>query len=775
MDAIISDVARHPIGIFRGRLLLVLFAGLFCFALTRFEWVAPLDRVVYDLYNELLPLPPADDLVLVAIDESSLGEVGRWPWPREMHVEVLRQLRQMGARAVAIDILFSEPYANYPEVDVLLAQAIGELNNVVLPVFIGKATAGGELWEVLPVPPLSEAAAALGHVHIEVAADGVARETFLYEGLGEARWPHFALALAGVTGVELERVPGQVAPGFNGSERRGVIVRSHANLVRFMGPARTLPRLSFVDVMKGRVPAEAVRDKIVFVGATAAGHVDNITTSLGQIPGVEVNANIFQGLRTGNLAVAVDRTRASWLSLVLVSLVVPLFLRLQPRPLLAAVGICVLLIPAVSLFVFSRFNLWFSPVPVVVTFLLTYPLWNWLRLAAAVDLVHEQLAQLEHANRRLSVVHRDQPSVSRGADPVEDVLNQLDRAHREAQYNQELVQQTVEEMSSGVILAELGGAVLLTNHKANELLQIGEGDALGDIRARLAELAAQGGSSIGEALDELAAVGDRFSSEISLRSLGREVLLQGGVIGLDRPLLIFVLTDITQLKESEKQRAEALNFLSHDLRAPLTSVLALIESARDDSEGTPMEDLLPQVETYIRTNLSYAEDFIQLARMDHAATSGMDICDSASLVDNAVSQLFHSAARRGIDIRIEYCENDDWVYCDRHLVERALTNLIDNALKHSPEGGEVRVIVRVVQACLTFTISDLGPGIPEVDLSRIFTAFEQGDNAREGVGLGLRFVSVVAHNHGGSLEVRNNDGAGCSFSLRLPLAPGEVL
>ncbi|MDX1736485.1 MAG: PAS domain-containing sensor histidine kinase, partial [Halioglobus sp.] len=412
---------------------------------------------------------------------------------------------------------------------------------------------------------------------------------------------------------------------------------------------------------------------------------------------------------------------------------------------------------------------WVSPVPVVATFLLAYPLWSWLRLATAVDFIHEQLAQLEFANQKLSYVHPEPPSVTRGADPVEDVLGQLDRAHNEARYNHELVRQTLEEMASGILLAEMSGNVLMANHEAMELLGLSapveDGSDVGVLLRQLTEL---GGETVEESMASLHSLGDGFSVECEAQQGNRSVLLQGSVIGLDRLLLVFVLTDISELKESEKKRAEALNFLSHDLRAPLTSVLALIESAREDAPAGEQPELLAQVESYVRTNLSYAEDFIQLAKMDHAATDNFDLCDSASLVDNAVSLVFHTATRRGIDVRIHYSDSTQWIHCDRHLIERALINLIDNALKHSADGGVIDVGVETADGWAVFSVSDRGAGVDEADLSRLFAAFEQGKDATGGVGLGLRFVSVVAANHGGTLEVENRAGAGCRFKLRVP-------
>lgn len=750
-----------------GRLLLTFVGAVFCAALYWYDWVQPVDHMAYDLFNEAAPMPGAPDITIVAIDETSLGELGRWPWPRENHVELLRQLRGAGVAAVAMDLLFVEPYSNYPDVDALLAGELARLGNVVLPVFIGQAGPGGPLAEMQPIPALAGAAARLGHVHIEVDSDGVARGVYLREGLGAARWPHFAVALAQVLGIAPEPLPGVSDERVLASPSPRAIIRSHANLVPFMGPAGTVAQLPFVDVMKGRVPADDLRDKIVLVGATAAGHVDNITTSLGQISGVEVNANIFHALRSGLLASPVPRHVAAAVAFVLIALTIFAFTRLPPGHLLLAVVGAAVLLPLLSFLLLHAWRLWLSPAPLVLTVLFAYPLWNWLRLASAMDFIEEQIRELAQENDQRSFLNPApaQPAAA-GGDPVGAIIARLDLAYRESRHNHELVRDTLRQLGAGVILAEPEGDILLANDAAAALL--GQQAGAGDLGTALASIALEDGLPWEEALAGLHEPGDHFHGEGRTRTAERDVLVHAGIIGLDRPLLLLVLTDVTELKQSEKRRAEALNFLSHDLRAPLTSVLALIDSARHTPESAD-ERLLGQIEAYIQSNLSYAENFIQLARLEQAEAPRFDECDAQSLVDNAVGQLYHFAASRHVAFELEDAREDIWLHCSRDLVERVLINLIDNAIKHSPAGGRIAIAVGRDAQDAVFSVTDGGKGIEPADMQRIFEQFHQGTDARSGAGLGLRFVSAVAHAHGGSIAAANMPSGGSRFTLRLPL------
>lgn len=760
---------KIPAQLFYGRLLLALVGGLFCAALSWFNWVQPLDRVIYDIFNEVAPLESATDIIIVAVDESSLLELGRWPWPRENHVELMRQLGAAGVSAVAMDVLFAEAYKEYPTVDQLLADELKKLDSVVLPVFIGQSGVTGSLREMPPIAPFLSTAAALGHVHIEVDSDGVARTVYLREGLGQPRWSHFAVALSQVLGLNVEPLPGISDDLVLAAPNPDAIIRSHANLIPFMGSAGTVTRIPYVEVMKGRLPKDSLRDKIVFVGATAAGHVDNITTSLGQIPGVEINANIFHALRSGQLAQPLSRIPSALLAFALISLTVFGFTRLAPGRLLLTVLLAAILLPLASFLCLNYLRLWVSPAPVLLTLLFVYPLWNWLRLAAAMDFIQEQLFQLEQENRQHSFFDTATPNhETDSTDPVDAIMKQLGRAYREARHNHELVRDTMAQLTSGVILAEHSGRMLMVNDEARELLTL-EGPG-GDLYRALGGIELEGQTDLDELLGSLTRPGHQFQCEGHSSSSRKDLLLQGGIIGLNRPLLLFVLTDVSELKQSEKSRAEALNFLSHDLRAPLTSVLALIESARDTSPVETNTQLLEQIEKYIRANLSYAENFIQLAKLEQAALPRFDQCDAQSLVDNAVAQLYHSAAGRGIELHIADSDDELWLNCSRDLVERVLINLIDNALKHSPENATVNINVSREPDCVAFQVSDQGLGIDPNDMQRIFDQFHQGTHARSGAGLGLRFVSAVASAHGGSVHAANNPTGGSCFTLRIPLS-----
>lgn len=837
-----------------GRLGLAVAGGVVCVLLGWFQLIAPLDNMVYDTANEAIPLPLADDILIVAVDERSLLELGRWPWPRERHVELLRRLRDAGAGAIAMDIVFAEPDTEYPQVDRLLGEEIARYGAVVLPVFVGQADRGGQLLEIEPIAPLASSAARLGHVHIEVDADGVARSVFLKEGLVTPHWEHFTVALSRLLGLQVDPLPGLSEQRVTAQPSVVSIARSHENLLPFMGRAGTVDMVSYVDVIKSRIPGRILQNKVIFVGATAAGHADNISTSHGQISGVEINANIFHALRSDKLAQRVSPEINALLAFVITFSTIILFTRLEPRALLAAVLLSALFVLLGSLALLKWLQVWFSPAPVVLTILLAYPLWNWLRLDAAVDFMHEQLRLLESENRKsdfgwdwhhlesaatflqaLGRVTRwridkygqepvpaaderewnHEPGASKkwfsidgerglltlhwsanhsaekddlnlvfpeidddkitpvfGGDFIDVDIEQLELAYRQARHNRELVSSTLAQLSNGVILADSSGTILLLNEQARHLLALHRSS--GTLLEALQRLEFSASIDICDLLGSLALQGIAFNEEGRTLDGGRDVLCRGRLIRLDRPMLLVSLTDVTDLKSSEKRRGEALNFLSHDLRAPLTSVLALIEGARSEHPDQLNLKLLKNIERYVRNNLAYAENYTQLARLEHTELAAMDECDGQSLIDNAVSLVFHAASARAIKFSLSICEEDVWISCNRSVLERAILNLLDNALKYSADGSTITVALSRDTTSAIIQVTDRGSGIAPADVERIFDSFQQGSSPVSGVGLGLRFVAAAAQSHQGSISVDSAPDKGTTFTLKIPRLVSEA-
>ncbi len=354
------------------------------------------DLLFYDWNLSAWSRPPADDIVIIAIDEQSLREIGRWPWSRRIHAELIRKLTTAGAKAIALDIVFAEPDAIDPTADIKLAAALASNGRVVLPVLNEQNRLDGQLLETLPIPVLATAVAGMGHVDVELDPDNIARSVYLKAGLGSPYWPALALALALIelTDPTTRRaLPSQRTIGFD-SPSPYAWQRDYRILIPFAGPPGHFRQISYCDVLRGNFSPATFRDKFVLVGATASGMGDALPTPVSGLaqpmPGVEYNANILDALQRG---LTIKPLSGGW-SLLLTGLLilfpVMLYANCPPRWTLLLAGLALLLTLASSFILLHGAHRWFPPAIALLVQGLGYPLWSWQRLRLAIHSLFEE-------------------------------------------------------------------------------------------------------------------------------------------------------------------------------------------------------------------------------------------------------------------------------------------------------------------------------------------------------------------------------------------------
>jgi signal transduction histidine kinase len=228
-------------------------------------------------------------------------------------------------------------------------------------------------------------------------------------------------------------------------------------------------------------------------------------------------------------------------------------------------------------------------------------------------------------------------------------------------------------------------------------------------------------------------------------------------------------------REVETARQDLLTAVGHDLRTPLASVRVIIEALSDGVVEDP-----ETITRYLRTAQGeitalsrLVDDLFTLAQLDGGVVELERQQDSMTdLISDTLESFSVRAERQGVRLRGEPCRASETVTFDARYVGRALANLVDNALRHTPAGGEVVVRSDLVADGLSVEVRDTGSGIDPVELPRVFDRFYRGDHSRSwatgGSGLGLAIVKGVAEAHGGRVEVRSTVGEGSVFSLVLP-------
>ncbi|HUH23690.1 MAG TPA: CHASE2 domain-containing protein [Brevundimonas sp.] len=715
------------------------------------------DNLVYDSLIRLQDGPADPSIVIVAIDDRSLSALGRWPWPRTVHAALIDRLSQAQPRAVAYDVLFTEPEAGDPA----LAAALGRARDVHLPLLVEAPGQNGAAWQVIePSPDLARAAASLGHVNMVVDGDGVIRRVPLYMQAGAQTWPQLILPLAATAGAA------PLAPHPDASD--DVLIAAAPEAIAYRGPPGRFRTLSFVDVLNGEVPADFLKDKLVLVGATAPGMGDRYATPAsphGELsPGVEIQAALLQTLLEGGGPRPVSPPWVLVLSLLPLALLIGGFLVLRPLANMVLGAALILLTLALSAAAFLTAGLWFPPAAAIAGLAVAYPFWSWRRLAAAsaymqseVETFEREAAPIPIAGLTLAVTApRQGDVVAKQVDTLRAALKQLRDLDR-------FIADALRSLPDATVVAAPDGRVLVANDRAHVLF----GAALGSDAARLADLFLTLGepSWLRFVTDEANDLGDIQAPSGQVLKVASAPLTDAD----GRPLGHIVrFADMTGFRIAERQREQALQLLSHDMRAPQVSILTLLEGRQDRADPA----FERRIGDYARQTLDLAEGYVQLARAESQPYRSI-VLDLGQVLMDAADTLWPQASARRVTIQTPETEDEHLVQGDPALLRRLLTNLLDNALKYGPAGGVITCTLTSDQEegrpVWIVRIRDQGPGLSEEAERRLFQPFGHGDADDRGSGLGLAFVRTVARRHGGRIAYEG-DASGAVFVLVLPQA-----
>lgn len=760
-----------------------------------------LDQTFYDRLVQTHTRPARGDIIIVAIDDYSLAQLGRWPWPRSIHADLIKRLNRAQPRAIGLDLILTEP--EKPDAtgarpgDTALAQAIGENRRTVLPITMESAGAG--LGVGMPVPEFERAAVAVAHINLELDPDGVVRSVFLREGQNEVRWPQFALALSSL------RKPGAIVgatsepeiPG-DRADPRGIPSahswqRDYLMHIPYSGGSGHFKSVPFVSVLRGEVPDSFFSDKYVLIGATAAGLADQYPTPMAgntSMSGIEIHANILASLLNGESIVLSKSWQSALLSMLPAFFAMLTYLFFSPRiSLLINVGLLALTVAACDYAL--RAGMWIAPASALIALLLTYPLWSWRRLEAAIAYLGQEFTRLDHEPHLLPELVIDDEMR-----PIQDLLasriQAMEKAARRVRDLRQFISDNLDSLPDATLVCTVDGHVLLANRLAvSYFMSIGIHavvDALlpylffGMKSPQPLDQAAQEKFNWWDLLDiqkvELHPHGVEVRDEQE-----RDLLVKSAACHSAQNVLagwIVSVADISVIRSAERSRDETLRFISHDMRAPQSSILALLEMQRDPEMALPLEEFFTRIEKASRTTLDLADNFVQLARAE-SQEYRLEEVDLQEAVFDAVDEMWAHAHSKRIEIHTDIPEREFLVSIDRPLMTRAIINLLSNAIKYSPAGTRVLCTLRLQAAIahptINLSVSDQGHGIAQADQIKLFRRFQRvyaADQPRqEGVGLGLVFVKTVVERHQGYIAFSSKVGEGTTFSITLPAVQAQ--
>jgi two-component system phosphate regulon sensor histidine kinase PhoR len=241
-----------------------------------------------------------------------------------------------------------------------------------------------------------------------------------------------------------------------------------------------------------------------------------------------------------------------------------------------------------------------------------------------------------------------------------------------------------------------------------------------------------------------------------------------------------VLEDVSELRRLQRIRAEFIDNLSHELRTPLTTIGLLAETAAREAESASprLRERIGKIEIETGHLTQMVNELLDLSRIESGtARLLLDDVDMVRVAQASVERLRLFAERQGIVISLDLPRRVSPVRGDEDRLGQVLINLLHNAVKFSPNGGEVVVGVREDEGEIRTWVKDPGVGIPAEALSRIFERFYKVDQARVrgrgGTGLGLSIARHVVESHGGKIWAESVEGHGSTFFFTIPCAPAR--
>lgn len=365
------------------------------------------------------------------------------------------------------------------------------------------------------------------------------------------------------------------------------------------------------------------------------------------------------------------------------------------------------------------------------------------------------------------------------AETINDLSTKVKEAQETTESERQRLDSVLKHMSDGVIATDRRGKIIIVNNRAVDLLGLNREEAVGKSIMKVLDLSKE------FTFRQLLETNEDLILHVDEGEGKADSILQGefSVIQRDTGFIsgvVCVLTDITEQEKVEQERRNFVSNVSHELRTPLTSVKSYTESLQDGAWKDP--DIAPQFLQVISTEtermIRMITDLLNLSRMDQGKLQlereYVSMNDLFSHILDRFDMVLQSEAYRNKNYKIQrdLTQRTLWVDIDQDKVTQVIDNIMNNALKYSPDGGTITCRLMETHNSVVLSITDEGMGIPRKDLQHIFERFYRVDKARArsmgGTGLGLAISREVLMLHGGRIWATSVENKGSTFFISLP-------
>ena len=393
-----------------------------------------------------------------------------------------------------------------------------------------------------------------------------------------------------------------------------------------------------------------------------------------------------------------------------------------------------------------------------------------------------RLKQLNQKVKDLIAGDYSQVLDMQGSSEITNIINNLNDLSEVIRLTQENLEQESKRLNSilsymtdGVLATNRRGQIIMINDMAKKQLGVERDEALNqnilellkiDDEYELRDLITQSPELM---IDSQDVNGEYISLRVRFALVRRE---SGFISGL-----VAVLHDTTEQEKEERERRLFVSNVSHELRTPLTSVKSYLEAL---DEGALSEPVAPD---FIKVSLDETNrmmrmvtDLLHLSRIDNA-TSNLDVeltnfTAFITFILNRFDKIKSQDENLKYELIRDYPITSVWIEIDTDKMTQVIDNILNNAIKYSPDGGKITVSMKTTDDQMILSISDQGLGIPKQDLPKIFDRFYRVDRARSraqgGTGLGLAIAKEIIKQHNGFIWAKSEYGKGSTFTIVLP-------
>lgn len=735
-------------------------------------------------YSEL---PTQGNVVIVAIDDPSLEEYGRFnSWSRTLYGDLVTQLADGGAKVVAFDVLFADPSAN-PEDDEAFSEAINQARRsrnrtrVVMSIAGDREIRADDDYKiqfvnfVRPILVLSEYTRNYGFVNITPDQDGTLRwQPLLAQETGSSEYevPLSVAAYLTFFNIPYEQLAEEQLLKQEGDmlflKNMDIpIDKQGRTLINYFGRPESdnsFVVYSFNNVINGNVPDGAFENKVVLVGAiNATGLTDNYTVPLGlddkTMSGVAIHANMVEMLFQEWFLTAQDETSQAGLIIVFSLLTSVILTQLRWRFILVCVPLFMILwfigaiafgnINSVVMNIFDPLLAIIFPLPAALT-LNTYletqrREWAELLLDSAMTTSGQQLKRDEI----LETVTRDTQRIIESKQVEvwlwDEIAERLERAYPPVAEGDTAEYISREVLRLAMHALKIRDIVDTRNHVIVPL--VWQGNELGVI------IAVQPPKLNNQRRQMLNLFAWQTASVLANVDLYQE------------------MRDLSELK------TRMIRMASHDLKSPIGGVLGFADLLIEDQQE--MNFLDEDQADYLNRIMEGAEnmerivnDILSMERF-RSGTSSFAAYDLLVLTQQVVSRYQREVKDKTQELNTQFPTDFIGMYGDKEQLHEAISNIVGNAIKYTPDGGKIQVELTRQNDYALITVKDNGPGIPKQAQDRLFQEFyrvkTEATEHISGTGLGLSLVRSVINAHKGKVWVESDTGQGATFFIQLPI------